>query len=81
MQVHADPAGRSTDPLNDATTADKCLMCAGNLGTNSADLIRYYQGFKGVAPIKEGINPATWMLQVSSPLLWLLSAALAVSQA
>ena len=25
------------------------------------------QGIKGVPPIKEGLNPATWMLEVSTP--------------
>ena len=37
---------------------------AGNLGTNSIDMVKYFQGFKGVPAIGEGINPATWMLQV-----------------
>ena len=37
--------------------------CAGNLGTNSVDLIKYFQGYKGVSPIPEKFNPATWMLQ------------------
>ena len=27
------------------------------------DLVKYFQGYKGVAPLPEGINPATWMLQ------------------
>ena len=26
-----------------------------------------WQGIKGVPPIKEGLNPATWMLEVSTP--------------
>ena len=25
------------------------------------------QGIKGVPPLKEGLNPATWMLEVSTP--------------
>ena len=25
------------------------------------------QGIKGVPPLEEGLNPATWMLQVSTP--------------
>ena len=28
---------------------------------------RALQGIKGVPPLKEGLNPATWMLEVSTP--------------
>jgi inactivated superfamily I helicase len=38
----------------------------GSLGHNSVDLIEYFQSLPGVAPIKEGYNPATWMLEVTS---------------
>lgn len=39
----------------------------GPLGEHSADLITYFGGIQGVPPIKEGLNPATWMLEVSTP--------------
>ena len=35
------------------------------LGHESCNLIKYLEGFKGVAPIKRGHNPATWMLEVT----------------
>lgn len=37
----------------------------GPLGRESADLIAYLEGYPGVAPIKAGYNPATWMLEVT----------------
>lgn len=35
------------------------------LGHESCNLIKYLEGFEGVAPIKRGHNPATWMLEVT----------------
>jgi hypothetical protein len=39
----------------------------GSLGEHSSDLIKYFSAIKGVPPAKEGLNPATWMLEVSTP--------------
>ncbi|THU63614.1 hypothetical protein C4D60_Mb01t17680 [Musa balbisiana] len=38
----------------------------GPLGHNSCHLINYFEGINGVSKIKDGYNPATWMLEVSS---------------
>ncbi|KAK8581272.1 hypothetical protein V6N12_071502 [Hibiscus sabdariffa] len=42
-------------------------MYVGPLGHNSCHLIKYFEGIKGIGSIKDGYNPATWMLEVSSP--------------
>ncbi|RZC53605.1 hypothetical protein C5167_012465 [Papaver somniferum] len=39
---------------------------AGPLGHHSCHLIRYFEGIEGVSKIKDGYNPATWMLEVTS---------------
>ncbi|KAK9861402.1 hypothetical protein WJX84_004842, partial [Apatococcus fuscideae] len=39
----------------------------GNLGADSCDLIAYLESIDGVPRIKRGINPATWMLDITSP--------------
>ncbi|KAF8026782.1 hypothetical protein BT93_F3302 [Corymbia citriodora subsp. variegata] len=39
----------------------------GPLGRHSCHLIKYFEGIEGVSPIKDGYNPATWMLEVTSP--------------
>ncbi|XP_058208544.1 pleiotropic drug resistance protein 1-like isoform X1 [Rhododendron vialii] len=39
----------------------------GPLGRHSAHLIAYFEGINGVTKIKDGYNPATWMLEVTSP--------------
>ncbi|CBI20978.3 hypothetical protein VitviT2T_004741 [Vitis vinifera] len=39
---------------------------AGPLGHHSAHLIKYFEGIDGVSKIKDGYNPATWMLEVTS---------------
>lgn len=41
------------------------LTYFGMLGHESCNLIKYLEGFEGVAPIKRGHNPATWMLEVT----------------
>lgn len=41
------------------------LTYFGMLGHESCNLIQYLEGFEGVAPIKRGHNPATWMLEVT----------------
>ncbi|GMN37310.1 hypothetical protein TIFTF001_006704 [Ficus carica] len=39
----------------------------GPLGRHSSHLINYFESIEGVPKIKDGYNPATWMLEVSSP--------------
>ncbi|XP_058222621.1 pleiotropic drug resistance protein 1-like isoform X2 [Rhododendron vialii] len=39
----------------------------GPLGRHSCHLIAYLEGISGVYKIKDGYNPATWMLEVTSP--------------
>ncbi|KAF8016621.1 hypothetical protein BT93_H1981 [Corymbia citriodora subsp. variegata] len=39
----------------------------GPLGHRSSHLIEYFEGIQGVSKIKDGYNPATWMLEVTSP--------------
>ncbi|CAK0753548.1 hypothetical protein CVIRNUC_002229 [Coccomyxa viridis] len=38
----------------------------GHLGTHSVDLINYFQQVEGVPALRAGVNPATWMLEVST---------------
>ncbi|KAJ6428300.1 hypothetical protein OIU84_023678 [Salix udensis] len=38
----------------------------GPLGHHSTHLIKYFEAIEGVSKIKDGYNPATWMLEVSS---------------
>ncbi|XP_051136190.1 pleiotropic drug resistance protein 1-like [Andrographis paniculata] len=38
----------------------------GPLGRHSCELIKYFEGIEGVTKIKDGHNPATWMLEVTS---------------
>ncbi|CAI8614418.1 unnamed protein product [Vicia faba] len=38
----------------------------GPLGRHSSQLINYFEEIQGVTRIKDGYNPATWMLEVSS---------------
>lgn len=38
----------------------------GPLGHNSSHLISYFEGIEGVSKIKDGYNPATWMLEVTT---------------
>ncbi|KAM4111355.1 hypothetical protein ACJW30_05G061000 [Castanea mollissima] len=38
----------------------------GPLGPHSCHLINYFEGIKGVNRIKDGYNPATWMLETTS---------------
>ncbi|PKI62061.1 hypothetical protein CRG98_017434 [Punica granatum] len=38
----------------------------GPLGRNSSQLIQYFEGIEGVSQIKDGYNPATWMLEVTT---------------
>lgn len=43
------------------------IIYHGPLGKNSVHLIEYFEGLPGVPKLKEGLNPATWMLQISTP--------------
>ncbi|KAL2236919.1 pleiotropic drug resistance protein 1 [Sesamum indicum] len=38
----------------------------GPLGRHSTHLIKYFEGIEGVPKIKDGHNPATWMLEVTT---------------
>ncbi|XP_074280493.1 pleiotropic drug resistance protein 1-like [Silene latifolia] len=38
----------------------------GPIGRHGCDLIKYFEGIRGVHKIKDGYNPATWMLEVTS---------------
>ncbi|GAB4842032.1 transcription factor [Ancistrocladus abbreviatus] len=38
----------------------------GPLGQHSSLLIKYFEGIQGVPKIKDGYNPATWMLEVTT---------------
>ncbi|KAG2729209.1 hypothetical protein I3843_01G233500 [Carya illinoinensis] len=38
----------------------------GPLGRHSYHLINYFEGIEGISKIKDGHNPATWMLEVTS---------------
>ncbi|KAG8051397.1 hypothetical protein GUJ93_ZPchr0001g32820 [Zizania palustris] len=38
----------------------------GPVGQNSSKLIEYFEGIDGISKIKDGYNPATWMLEVTS---------------
>ena len=42
-------------------------MYTGRLGQKSADLVSYFEAVKGVPQIPEDLNPATWMLEVTTP--------------
>ncbi|XP_047094974.1 ABC transporter G family member 48-like [Lolium rigidum] len=44
------------------------VIYAGELGRHSHKLVEYFEAIPGVAKITKGYNPATWMLEVSSPL-------------
>ncbi|KAB2636440.1 pleiotropic drug resistance protein 1-like [Pyrus ussuriensis x Pyrus communis] len=39
---------------------------AGPLGRHSCNLIKYFEGIDNVSKIRDGYNPATWMLEVTS---------------
>ncbi|KAH9609740.1 hypothetical protein KSS87_012730, partial [Heliosperma pusillum] len=43
------------------------VIYAGNLGVHSHTMIEYFQGINGVPPIPDGYNPATWMLEITTP--------------
>ncbi|KAI3786042.1 hypothetical protein L1987_45169 [Smallanthus sonchifolius] len=41
-------------------------LYVGPVGRHSCDLIEYFEAINGVSKIKDGYNPATWMLEVST---------------
>ncbi|KAL3687135.1 hypothetical protein R1sor_013444 [Riccia sorocarpa] len=43
------------------------VIYAGPLGRRSHRLVEYFEAIPGVPQIQEGYNPATWMLEASSP--------------
>ncbi|MCD7447230.1 Pleiotropic drug resistance protein 2 [Datura stramonium] len=43
------------------------VIYAGPLGHHSCLLIEYFQSVPGVPTVKEGYNPATWMLDITTP--------------
>uniref|UniRef100_K4A4V3 ABC transporter domain-containing protein n=1 Tax=Setaria italica TaxID=4555 RepID=K4A4V3_SETIT len=44
------------------------VIYAGELGRHSHKLVEYFEAIPGVPKITQGYNPATWVLEVSSPL-------------
>nr|XP_043614750.1 pleiotropic drug resistance protein 1-like [Erigeron canadensis] len=42
-------------------------LYVGPIGRNSCELIEYFEAIQGVSKITDGYNPATWMLEVSTP--------------
>ncbi|KAL2326679.1 hypothetical protein Fmac_025737 [Flemingia macrophylla] len=45
------------------------VIYGGPLGQNSQNLIEYFEAITGVPKIKDGYNPATWMLEITSPVI------------
>ena len=43
------------------------VIYVGSLGRFSSDLISYFSDIPGVPSITDGYNPATWMLEISTP--------------
>lgn len=41
------------------------MIYCGPTGHDSQQLIDYFQALEGVPRIQEGVNPATWMLEVT----------------
>ncbi len=42
------------------------VMYQGPLGERSCHLVDYFQAIPGCGTLPEGLNPATWMLEVST---------------
>ncbi|KAM7501809.1 hypothetical protein LguiB_000713 [Lonicera macranthoides] len=43
------------------------VIYGGKLGGKSQTMINYFQNIDGIPPITSGYNPATWMLEISTP--------------
>ena len=41
-------------------------MYAGRTGRDSAELVSYFEAVPGVPALQPGMNPATWMLEVTA---------------
>nr|AGT28053.1 pleiotropic drug resistance transporter 1 [Panax ginseng] len=41
-------------------------LYAGPVGRQSCELIKYFEDIEGISKIKDGYNPATWMLEVTT---------------
>ncbi|XP_017215242.1 pleiotropic drug resistance protein 1-like [Daucus carota subsp. sativus] len=42
-------------------------LYVGPVGRHSCELIKYFEEIEGISKISEGYNPATWMLEITSP--------------
>ncbi|KAK7268421.1 hypothetical protein RIF29_21119 [Crotalaria pallida] len=45
------------------------IIYNGPLGKHSQKLVDYFEAIPGIPKIKDGYNPATWMLEISSPVI------------
>ena len=43
------------------------MIYCGPTGHNSQQLVEFFQSLEGVPRVQEGVNPATWMLEVTRP--------------
>ncbi|KAK1392228.1 ABC transporter G family member 31 like [Heracleum sosnowskyi] len=43
------------------------VIYGGKLGEKSQTMINYFQGIPGISPFPDEYNPATWMLEISTP--------------
>ncbi|QCE00887.1 ABC transporter G family member 31 [Vigna unguiculata] len=43
------------------------VIYGGKLGVQSQIMVDYFQGIRGIPPIPNGYNPATWVLEVTTP--------------
>nr|XP_027190419.1 ABC transporter G family member 31 [Cicer arietinum] len=43
------------------------VIYGGKIGNQSNVMIKYFQSINGISPIPSGYNPATWMLEVTTP--------------
>ena len=57
---------QSFDELVLLKPGGKVIYC-GPTGHNSEGLVHFFEQLDGVPRIQEGINPATWMLEVTRP--------------
>lgn len=60
------PSGQAFDELLLLKRGGYCIYC-GPLGGESVHLVDYFEAIPGVPGLKSGINPATWVLEVSTP--------------
>lgn len=60
------PVLQSFDELVLLKPGGRMIYC-GPTGHNSEGLVKFFEQLEGVPRIQEGINPATWMLEVTRP--------------